>query len=248
MVFLPGDHVLDMNITVANVTRLTMHGESSSGNTTTIVCCGSVGLSFTSMMELKIGSLAFTSCTKRYATILPGSSLGIIQVAMFLQSTQHTEVDSCSFHDNLGTALLVNNTTLAGSTKFAHTRSCSSITGAVRGAIIALSSKLAFTGNSTFLDNSADSPRQCSLYNNATAVLGGTIYTLDNTIITFSGTNYFLMNRAAIVVAPSLYPTILHLFSMEPTTSSTTQQVRVVQSTLMEVRLASMGPTNLSTT
>ena len=27
MVFLPGNHVLDRNITVANVTRLTMHGE-----------------------------------------------------------------------------------------------------------------------------------------------------------------------------------------------------------------------------
>ena len=137
------------------------------------------------MIELKIDSLAFTSCTRRYATILPGSSLGIIQVAMLLQSTQHTEVDSCSFHDNLGTAFLVNNITLAGNTKFAHTRSCSSITrdvsnitGAVGGAIIALISKLAFTGNSTFLDNSADSPRQCSLYNIATNVLGGAIYTV----------------------------------------------------------------------
>ena len=48
-----------------------------------------------------------------------------------------------------------------------------------------------------FLDNSAASPRQCSLYNNATNVLGGAIYTLDNTIITFSGTNYFIMNKVA---------------------------------------------------
>ena len=31
-VFLPGDHALDLNITVANVTRLTMRGEPSSGN------------------------------------------------------------------------------------------------------------------------------------------------------------------------------------------------------------------------
>ena len=30
MVFLPGDHVLEVNIRVANVTTLTMHGESSS--------------------------------------------------------------------------------------------------------------------------------------------------------------------------------------------------------------------------
>ena len=30
IVFLPGDHALDTNITVSDVTRLTMHGKSSS--------------------------------------------------------------------------------------------------------------------------------------------------------------------------------------------------------------------------
>ena len=171
----------------------------SSGNIATIVCSGSVGLSFTSMVELKIDSLAFALCTRRYATILPGSSPGIVNVALLLQSTQHTELDGCFFHDNIGTALVVNNTniTLAGNTKFAHTRFCSSIIHDIGGAIIALSSKVTFTGNTTFLDNSEGSPRQCSLYNIATNVLGGAIYTLDNTIITFSGTNYFIMNKAA---------------------------------------------------
>ena len=53
MVFLPGDHALDKNITVANITRLTMRGESSSGNRATVVCSGSVGLCFTSMVESK---------------------------------------------------------------------------------------------------------------------------------------------------------------------------------------------------
>ena len=46
MVFVPGDHVLDISITVANVTRLTMHGESSSDNMATIVRNGSVDFSF----------------------------------------------------------------------------------------------------------------------------------------------------------------------------------------------------------
>ena len=82
MVFLPGDHVLDINITVANVTRLTMHGEFSSHNTATFVCSGSVGLSFTSMVDLKTDHLSFTLCSRRYATILPGTSLGIVPVAM----------------------------------------------------------------------------------------------------------------------------------------------------------------------
>ena len=47
MVFLPGDHVLEVNIRGANVTRLTMHGESSSDNMATVVHNGSVGFSFT---------------------------------------------------------------------------------------------------------------------------------------------------------------------------------------------------------
>ena len=47
-------------------------------------------------------------------------------MAMLLQSMHYAELVSCSFHDNLGTAVVVNNTniTLAGNTKFAHTRSC----------------------------------------------------------------------------------------------------------------------------
>ena len=55
MVFLPGDHVLDRSITVANVTELTMLGESSPGNTATIVCQNvSAGFIFTSVIDLKI--------------------------------------------------------------------------------------------------------------------------------------------------------------------------------------------------
>ena len=73
MVFLPGDHALDINITVANVAGLTMCGELSSGNRVTVVCDGSVGLSFSSMVDFKIDSLAFTSCSREYAPITPPS-------------------------------------------------------------------------------------------------------------------------------------------------------------------------------
>ena len=64
MVFLPGNHTLDVNITVANVSRLTMRREPTPGNRATIVCKESVGLSFTSMVEFKMYSLAFTSCSR----------------------------------------------------------------------------------------------------------------------------------------------------------------------------------------
>ena len=38
MVFLPGDHVLDMNVTVANIARLTMHGDIVVGQLVTLLC------------------------------------------------------------------------------------------------------------------------------------------------------------------------------------------------------------------
>ena len=65
IVFLPGDHTLDANITVVNVAGLTLHEESSSSSEATVVCSGSVGLGFTSIVDFKMYSLAFTSCNRR---------------------------------------------------------------------------------------------------------------------------------------------------------------------------------------
>ena len=138
MVFLPGDHVLDRNITVANVSSLTMHGESSSGNIPTVVCTGSFHLIFINMVDLKIDSLAFTSFTS---------------YVLHLYSMQYTELVNCSFHDNDGTALVVEsaNITLAGNSEFKrnHGLCGDSLPG---GAIYAVGSNLTFTGNATFLD------------------------------------------------------------------------------------------------
>ena len=75
--FLPGDHVLD--ITVANVARLTMRGESSSDNMATIVRNGSVGFGFTNMVDLNTHSLAFISYNRssRYGSH-PASNSALI--------------------------------------------------------------------------------------------------------------------------------------------------------------------------
>ena len=185
MVFLPGDHVLDTNITIANVARLTMHGESSSGNRATVVCSESVGLSFTSMVELSIDCLAFTSCSRKYA-IIPNHHLAIIQVAVYMHSTQDAELVNCSFHDNLGTALRVENTNITLSRNTEFTRNYMLCGGNLvgGGGIIALSSTLTFTGNTTFLHNNASCSEE-----------GGAIYTLD-TAVSFKGTNTFINNSA----------------------------------------------------
>ena len=211
MVFLPGDHPLNTSITVSNVSRLTMCGESSSGNRATVVCSGSVGLCFTSMMEFKIYSLDFTSCSRllRDAVTLPGFPSAPVYAALDLQSTQCTELVNCSFRGNIGTALVVNNTdiTLVGNTEFTQNRAFGTI--ALGGAIIALSSNLTFTGNTTFLDNSANIGRGAIFtyhtvlsfsgttnFINNQATNGGAIFTSDSTVLSLSGSNNFINNSA----------------------------------------------------
>ena len=134
MVFLSGGHTLDTNITVANVARLTMRGESFSGNRATIACNGPFGLSFTSMAEFKIYSLAFTSCSRKYR-----GTYRVSNYALLLHTT-HAEFLNCSFHDNLSTALVVNNTniTLAGNTEFVRNH------WYIGGGICAVNSNLTF--------------------------------------------------------------------------------------------------------
>ena len=149
MVFLPGDHTLDMSITVANISSLTMYGESSSA---TLVCNGSVGLSFMGMADFKIHSMTFTSCGRSFDKYTKS--------AVLLESIEYAELVNCSFRDNLGTALLVQHTNiLAENNEFTHNHcdpegyiSTSCIGG---GGITALHSNLTFIGNTTFFRNRA---------------------------------------------------------------------------------------------
>ena len=193
MVFLPGSHTLNVNINVANVSRLTMCREPTPGNRATIVCKESVGLSFTSVMEFKIYSLAFTSCSR----LLKYNTIPSVYVALHLQFTQRSELVNCSFHDNNGTALVVNNTniTLTGNTEFKHNRACGNIIGMTGGSIIALSSNLTFIGNTIFLHNTGV-PEQYRFPFRIFVVSGGAIFASQNTVLTFSGTSNFINNSA----------------------------------------------------
>ena len=137
MVFLPGDHTLDTNITVANVARLTMRGESSSDNLPTIVCNGPVGLSFTRMVDLKVHFLSFTSCSRDFSD--PS------KYALLLDMVELAELVNCFFHDNHGTALVVMNTNviLTGNTDFTRNY-CEDDYCVGGGGIAANNSKLTF--------------------------------------------------------------------------------------------------------
>ena len=102
------DHVLDINIWVANISRLTMRGHSSSDNRTTVVRNGSVGFSFKNMVDFNVYSLAFTSCKRSWDP----SSRPASNSALLLQSTANAKLVNCTFHDNLGDALTVGNTSI----------------------------------------------------------------------------------------------------------------------------------------
>ena len=227
MVFLPGDHALDMNITVASVTRLTMRGESSSDEIATIVCKGRVGFSFTNMMEFKINSLAFTHCSRKYG-IFPASNY-----ALLLQCTQYAELVNCSFRDNLGTALVVNNSnvTLSGNSEFIHNH-CESDFCLGGSGITALSSNLTFTGSTTFLENNAtfygiyvwhggggaiyassNTVLSYHFINNSAVGGGGAVYASKSVVLSFNGACNFINNSATYGGAISASGNILLSFN-----------------------------------
>ena len=216
MLFLPGDHVLDWNITVVNVVRLTMCGESSSYNMATIVRNGSVGFSFTNMVDFNIYSLAFTSYKRSWSY---GSHPASNSALFFLQSIQHAKLVNCSFHDNIGTALAVSNTsiTLTGNNEFVHNQcGCGlfSYNCELGCGITALNSNLTFIGNTTFCENNAsyhgsggaiwasasslDFDGTNNFIGNSAERNGGAIYAETNSLLSFSGTSNFCHNTAEL--------------------------------------------------
>ena len=71
MVFLPGDHVLNRNITISYNSRLIMRGDVFSGSQPTITCNGLVGFLLIDHIEhVHVSSLSFTLCSRTY-TIPP---------------------------------------------------------------------------------------------------------------------------------------------------------------------------------
>ena len=148
---------------------------------------GSVGFSFTSMVDFNIYSLAFTSYNMSWSY----GSHPASNSALFLQLTSSAKLVNCSFHDNLGTALRVCNTNiiLAGNSKFIHNQcACGSLTHICRlgCGITAFNSKLTITGNTTFIKNSHNTL-------GASKVGAGAILAVASSLH-FAGTNNFFNN------------------------------------------------------
>ena len=237
VVFLPGDHLLDENITVANVSRLTMHGVSFSGNIATVVRNGSVGFSFTNMVDFNIYSLAFTSNNRSWSN----GSHPASNSALILRSTQNAKLVNCSFHDNFGTALTACNAniTLAESNEFIHNQcACDFSEKQELGCgITALNSTLTFIGKTSFLKNiqAAFDLFDCGgavwasasllhfngtsnfISNSANGTIiggggGGAILAVMNTMVSFSGISNFSHNSADVGGAIFTYINVVLTF------------------------------------
>ena len=213
MVFLPGDHILDRNVAVGNVARLTMCGFSLD-TIATVVRNPSVGFSFSSMVDFRIYSLAFTSYNRSQSYHSHAASSSVL----LLQFTLYATLVNCSFHHNIGTALVVRNTiiTLAGYNEFKHNQcACESAHGLACG-IIALHSNLIFTGNTLFWENHQMVSSHCAgaiwafvsslhftgtsifIGNSADTSCGGAIHAEVGTSLRFSGTGNFSHNSAEL--------------------------------------------------
>ena len=113
------------------------------------------------MVEFNIDSVAFTSYNIRswsygLSYFTRYRSQPASNSALFFQSTQNAELVNCSFHDNLGTALTVNNT-LTGNSEFIHNQcGCESFRDNCKlgCGITVYNSILTFIGNTNFLMNS----------------------------------------------------------------------------------------------
>ena len=218
--FLPGNHTLDVNLTVRNIHQLEILGNSSASVPTRVVCSPSVGLTFRDIFEVRIDSLAFVSCAKLHlVTVLNDFITNYF--GLHLQSVQSAEINDCIFQDSYGSAVGVRDSyvVLRGNNNFlSNCRMCSNgrcdpFMGPTcdGGGVFADRSNLSFTGNSIFFGTSADNgggiytESNCNVdisgnttFINNTAKDGGAISTGDNSNVRISGNTSFIHNSARI--------------------------------------------------
>ena len=175
LMFLPGEHTLGTNISVADTNSYSLLGVLQNA---TVKCEENVGFMFSNMLYIRIHHIVFTSCGIQ-------RSVGIDDViydpprvitqkfALFMDSILQIDITNSTFENNTGTALGVNNSrlTLDGNNSFF---------GNFRGCIDAIASKC--QGGGLYASNSNLMFRGSSLFTHNTATKGGGIYMKTSTL------------------------------------------------------------------
>ena len=183
--FLPGDHYLGININIENDSNIMLLGNTTS-LPSRIVCTGPVGIRCSNFTHLEVSALDFVGCS-----------------GLYLNNTKSINLTKSSFKDSLygGITAYSSSVTLEDSS-FVHITTANSgaisthfsnitikdscfvnNTATVAGAgIAAVSSKLMFLGQNSFMENTAGD--------------GAAIYSSESIMI-FAGTNSFVKNVAS---------------------------------------------------
>ena len=191
MIFLPGDHALQDDITVRNSGRLVFIGNPSSSPTeVSRIICTDATFTFENILMLKITDFAFHSCTIQLHT----------SSAIFKNNSFHNSTSE------YGGAIYGQNCiiTFDGETRFEDNRATEA-----GGGIYAQESKLTFYGNTTFINNEAlkrgggvcvfwsnvSFGDSTSFISNSAEWLGGGVYVLGCTV-GFDDDSSFISNSA----------------------------------------------------
>ena len=158
--FLPGNHTLDINLTITNIHKLEIHGELLP---TKVVCDFHVGFTFSNIHRVSIDGLAFVACARSH--VVQFSYPEKTYYGLHLQSVQIVEITDCTFQDSHGSALGVVNShvVLRDNNFLTNCLMCSN--GRCHryhrgprcygGGVFARRSNLSITGSSSFSGNSA---------------------------------------------------------------------------------------------
>ena len=163
--FLPGNHTLDVNLTITNINQLEIHGAVLP---TRVVCKPRVGFTFSNIHRMSIDGLAFVACAR--SSVIHLYRTYTTYYGLHLQSVQTAEIIDCTFQDSYGSALgaLDSHVVLRGNNFLNNCGLCSNgrcvqywwlaYQGprCFGGGVFARRSILIITGSSSFFGNSAN--------------------------------------------------------------------------------------------
>ena len=167
--FLPGNHTLDINLTITNINQLEIHGALLP---TRVVCDSRVGFTFSNIHRVSIDGLAFVACARssvvQFSSTFYPEKIGPTKTyyGLHLQSVQTAEITDCTFQDSYDSALgvvdsrvvLRDNNFLNNCRLFSNKR-CSVYNyqgpRCFGGGVFVQRSNLSVTGSSSFSGNSA---------------------------------------------------------------------------------------------
>ena len=185
--FLPGNHTLDVNVTVTGIHRMEFLGNSSAVVPTKIVCSPNVGVTFRNVSEVRMDRLDFVLCARSHGAKDSHGSYFRTYYGLYLQSVQTAEIIDCTFQDSYGSALGVvdSHVVLRGNNNFLNNcRLCSNerygLQGpkCIGGGVFVCGSNLTLSGSSSFIGNSAYNGGGVHVgINSNLNILGNTIFT-----------------------------------------------------------------------